>query len=116
MTTALGSPLADLIRGALADLGAGPGVLADWLEENGDARGVLLRRRWKRWQREMAAATKDDLRWTAQEESVYDRVIRKVITFFGGTAILPPEKWGFRTNVIRSFERYVRRRFPEAAP
>jgi hypothetical protein len=27
MTTALGSPLADLIRGALADLGTGPGVL-----------------------------------------------------------------------------------------
>ena len=28
------------------------GVFADWLTEQGDPRGVLLRRRWKRWQKE----------------------------------------------------------------
>lgn len=38
-----------LVRGSLADLGAGPGALADWLEDRGDPRGVLLRRRWKRY-------------------------------------------------------------------
>lgn len=27
-------------------------VFADWLEERGDKRGVLLRRRWKRWQKD----------------------------------------------------------------
>lgn len=28
------------------------GILADWLDERGDPRGKLLRRRWKRWQKE----------------------------------------------------------------
>jgi uncharacterized protein (TIGR02996 family) len=28
------------------------GVFADWLQERGDPRGVLLRRRWRRWHRE----------------------------------------------------------------
>lgn len=28
------------------------GAFADWLEERGDPRGVLLRRRWKRWLKE----------------------------------------------------------------
>jgi hypothetical protein len=41
--------LVALVDGALADLGAGPGVLADYLDEAGDPRGPLLRRRWKRW-------------------------------------------------------------------
>jgi hypothetical protein len=27
-------------------------IFADWLEERGDPRGVLLRRRWKRWQKQ----------------------------------------------------------------
>lgn len=52
MSINLESTLTALVRAALADLGAGPGVLADYLEERGDRRGVLLRRRWKRWQTE----------------------------------------------------------------
>jgi hypothetical protein len=28
------------------------GVLADYLEERGDARGVRLRERWRKWERE----------------------------------------------------------------
>lgn len=87
MTTALGSPLADLVRGALADLGAGPGVLADWLEENGDARGVLLRRRWKRWQ---IARRRWEARWGDCK---------------------PGPGW-----IDNHFHDYIRCRFPEAAP
>ena len=43
------SDLGALVRACLADLSL-CGILADWLEERGDARGVLLRRRWKRWE------------------------------------------------------------------
>jgi len=42
-----------LVAAALADL-RDAGTLADALEERGDPRGVLLRRRWKRWQKEWA--------------------------------------------------------------
>jgi hypothetical protein len=46
------SDLLALLRRILDDRDlAACGVLADYLEERGDARGVLLRRRWKRWGR-----------------------------------------------------------------
>lgn len=44
--------LAPIMRGELDTAG----VLADWLEEHQDARGVLLRRRWKRWRRDRGQA------------------------------------------------------------
>lgn len=56
------SDLAALVRGVLADPSTA-GVLADYLEERGDARGVLLRRRWKRWESDRTiAAGKDEQR------------------------------------------------------
>jgi uncharacterized protein (TIGR02996 family) len=52
-------PLQDLrafLRTILAPggLDSSPGVLADWLDERGDPRGVLLRKRWERWQKDHA--------------------------------------------------------------
>jgi hypothetical protein len=49
------SELPGIVAGVLEDLDRA-GALADYLDEHGDPRGVLLRRRWKRWRKERAAA------------------------------------------------------------
>ena len=88
------SDLSALVRMALADLGAGPGILADWLEERGDGRGVLLRRRWKRW--------RDD---RDEAESHFNECIRQ-----GWTAWYE-DRPGYQDDVLF---RYIRRRFRDA--
>lgn len=86
-----------LIRGALADLSTS-GILADYLEERGDLRGVMLRRRWKRWDRyrrelekSMEDERRDHLRWHVGHRDADARCFR----------------------ADRDFHRYVRDRFPE---
>jgi len=48
--------VAALARAVLAGEYDACGVLADYLEERGEPRGVLLRKRWKRWQKERDGA------------------------------------------------------------
>lgn len=106
--------LVALVRASLADL-RDAGQLSDYLEDHNDPRGVLLRRRWKRWQARRAKAEAEDLKWTLEERGGgYYTVIRKIITFFGGTFQEVQEKMGNRINVDRSFTKYIRRRFRDA--
>jgi hypothetical protein len=45
-----------MVRAVLEDLGTA-GAFADWLEDHGEEEaGVLLRRRWKRWLKEMGGS------------------------------------------------------------
>lgn len=53
--------LAALVRGVMDDLSTA-GILADYIEEQGDPRGVLLRRRWRRWQRAIHYSAEYDRR------------------------------------------------------
>lgn len=51
------------------------GPLADWLDEHGDPRGVLLRRRWKRWVTERAKGLAEIERERAALEAPWRKVI-----------------------------------------
>lgn len=50
--------LRDILTGGNLDAA---GAFADWLEEQGDARGVLLRRQYARWKAALAAADQTPL-------------------------------------------------------
>lgn len=81
--------LAALIAGAMADLSTA-GIAADYLEENGDSRGVMLRKRWEIWQADRQFSEEVDREWSS-----------------------PP----FCVDVDDAdFRKYLYRRFPEARP
>lgn len=102
-----------ILRGDLD--AAGP--FADWLDEHGEgSRGVLLRRRWKRWRKEREAAVAQMRR--EREEIV--KPFRELIDRFrasGGTV----REYQYQVEVSdypvqradASFKAYVRKWFRE---
>lgn len=86
-------------------------VFADWLEEHGDKRAVLLRRRWKLWQKKIAEADKPErvlIRdWkrrvrAARARSLIDRTDEEILEMV---------KAHIRRSADYSFCKYVREKF-----
>ena len=88
-------------------------VFADWLDEHGDRRGELLRRRWRRWQKEQTAGEVEDARarrgildrwndWTEELRAEGLKVEAKIAVNYTANA----ERAGAR------FRWYVQVRFP----
>jgi hypothetical protein len=94
----------------------GAGAFADWLEERGDPRGVLLRRRWKRWRKERAeAAAADDAIEQAAAKPWVDLV--RTVQQSGGEASITVRLDRRNTDDCdRAFRRYFREKFPESYP
>lgn len=87
------------------------GPFADWLEEHGDPRGPLLRKRWRRWQAERGREM--DARREAEER--FDRPLRQLsaqINSLPGAACHAFTKieWD-APQADRLLKRYVRERF-----
>jgi hypothetical protein len=85
------------------------GVLADYLEERGDARGVLLRRRWKRWQRERQEGEKKDESYQTQVAASVNAAFAALLRT-GGTAEITVSTgyakeadWRMRIYVVSRF-------------
>lgn len=80
------------------DLETAPGVFADWLDEHGDPRGVLLRRRWRRWPKDR------------EKEIAWQRKLKswgvEQLELFGPAVEQDPGK-----PADDSFLRYVREKF-----
>jgi hypothetical protein len=93
----------------------GAGAFADFLDDRGDPRGVLLRRRWRRWQKD---------RWAAQQAEERERA--ELATKWGfvkslfRTLVAPRRKRPSAAAVDATFRKYVRKKFasetPEPAP
>jgi uncharacterized protein (TIGR02996 family) len=88
-------------------------VFADWLDEHGDGRGQLLRRRWKRWQKERIAGEGEDRRIC---RGIIDRW-NNWIEELSGSGITVDAKTVVRytTNADRAGTRfcwYLQKRFP----
>lgn len=88
-------------------------VFADWLEERGDVRGPLLRKRWKRWQKERDAEVADAKRKEQEIVTPFTNAIdslrRHGFTVEGSIAkavVAPVDEAGMR------FRRYVQKQFP----
>lgn len=93
------------------------GAFADWLEEHGDPRGVLLRRRWKMWLRERGKvqAEVDEVR------EKFGAMWKKLKTWVASNPQmrLTTEGWVKHTGMSEaddSFRRYVIGKFPESSP
>lgn len=88
------------------------GPFADWLEERGDPRAALLRRRWKRWRTERAAARVRD----EQEER---RMADPFLSVLAAAKVLDPNATGYARVKVTGrvaavdgvFREYVRERF-----
>jgi len=105
--------VAALARAALAGEYDACGVLADYLEERGDPRGVLLRRRWKRWQKDFEKAVK----WDKVLERVAPNPTQALADFLRADGVAEDAIFDFvthRGSVNYVLRRYVRERFPEA--
>ena len=107
--------VAALARAVLAGEFDACGVLADYLEERGDPRGVLLRKRWKRWRAERAGAKMRD-EWAERDaKEPWLRMmqrLRELGATVGGDVSVSVTR--YRDAVDSSLRRYVRERFPEA--
>ena len=107
--------VAALARAALAGEFGACGVLADYLEERGDPRGVLLRRRWKRWQTEREGATNlDKIQKQLATEPWKQLVDAMRLWGAAGAYVIKTIVTRHREAVDLSLSRYVARRFPEA--
>lgn len=95
--------VAELVRAALVTPDAA-GALADWLDENGDHRGRLLRVRWRRFRTEYRRA----------ENRVRNNYLFRMLYCRG---MNENEAQRFveaeRDEAVRSFARYIRERFQE---
>ena len=88
------------------------GALADWLEEHADARGSLLRKRWRRWIAERARAEESDKREAARIKDI-------ILTDFAHWSVvgLTVEiDHGGALRADESLRRYIRHKFPESWP
>jgi hypothetical protein len=104
--------LTALLRRILDDRDlAACGVLADYLEERGDARGVLLRRRWKRWGRERMEGEQKDEAYRTEVAASVNAAFAAVLRM-GGTAEITVST-GYAKEADISLCRYIRGRFPE---
>jgi uncharacterized protein (TIGR02996 family) len=102
----------------------GAGAFADFLDERGDPRAVLLRRRWRRWQKDRWAAAELEERERAEAAAAEERERAERAT-----------RWGWVKSLLRSwitgpratlrarvaavdatFVRYIRRKFASEAP
>lgn len=93
------------------------GVLADWLEDRGDPRGVLLRRRWRRWRAERRHAAEDARR----QREILEEPLRRLraaaeVMRRAGAEVTVAGEVSYSDNgavlVDGRFRRYVRERFP----
>lgn len=91
------------------------GVLADYLDEHGDPRGVLLRKRWKRWKTERdQGASRDKLEELAATEP-WKQLADAMRTWgASGSYFVTAIVTRHREAVDLSLRRYVHDRFPEA--
>jgi uncharacterized protein (TIGR02996 family) len=93
----------------------GAGAFADFLDERGDPRGILLRRRWRRWQKDRGAAL------AAEEQDRAQRATRwgRIKSLFR-SLVSPPKKRAVTAAVDATFRKYIRRKFaselPESVP
>ena len=91
------------------------GALADWLEERGDPRGDLLRRRWRMWVREREDARLLGVGARRRAKCSQARLAKLAVRFAGcgwtkKTAAREVER------ADTSFRRYFCEMFPESSP
>lgn len=89
----------------------GAGAFADFLDERGDPRGILLRRRWRRWQKDRWAALAAEQRESAERATRWGRVkslFRSLIS--------APQKPSRTAAIDATFVRYIRRKFATETP
>jgi uncharacterized protein (TIGR02996 family) len=89
----------------------GAGAFADFLDERGDPRGTLLRRRWRRWLKDRAAAL------AAEEQDRAQRATRwgRIKSLFR-SLVAPPKRRAATAAVDATFRKYIRRKFASEAP
>ena len=95
--------------GVLTDLD-GAGAFADFLDEHADPRGLLLRRRWRRWLKDRWAASQAAERDRLALETGWGRFI-KVIRWIGEHVAPRRPLPGRVAAVDNTFRRYLRRKF-----
>lgn len=91
----------------------GAGAFADWLDERGDPRAVLLRRRWRRWQKDRWAAVAADERARAEQSTRWGRVKSLFRMLLDPT---PASRVSRTEKVDATFVRYIRRKFASETP
>lgn len=91
----------------------GAGAFADWLDERGDPRAVLLRRRWRRWQKDRWAAAAVEERERAERSTRWGRMKS---LFRALVAPTPIKRAPHTAAVDTTFVRYIRRKFASEAP
>ena len=96
---------------ALIEEPDGAGAFADFLDERGDPRGVLLRRRWRRWQKDRWAVLADEQRERAARETRWGRV-----KSLFRSLIAAPKKPSRTAALDATFVRYIRRKFATETP
>jgi uncharacterized protein (TIGR02996 family) len=91
------------------------GVFADWLEERGDKRGSLLRKRWKRWQNDRTQADEAARSLEASMTAPFRELLESWRRMPGVTvsgshvaAHVAPD----HAAADLSFRRYVQKQFP----
>lgn len=93
----------------------GAGAFADFLDERGDPRGLLLRRRWRRWQKDRWAALAAEQRERAELATRWG-----FVKSLFRSLVAPRRKRPSAAAVDATFRRYLRRKFasetPEAVP
>jgi hypothetical protein len=107
--------VATLARAVLAGDYDACGVLADYLEERGDPRGVLLRKRWKRWQKERDGAEARGEAAVRDEDGSWGEVVGLYRSAGTPDAYISHAVTSrLRDAADLSLCRYVARRFPES--
>lgn len=90
----------------------GAGAMADFLEERGDPRAVLLRRRWRRWRKDREVAGRAEEREWAAQATRWGRVK----ALFRSLVAPPPKRAAGTAAVDATFRRYVARKFAAELP
>lgn len=101
----------------------GAGAFADFLDERGDPRGVLLRRRWRRWQKDRWAATELEERDRAAAAAAEERDratrwgrVKSLLRSWIGAAAWAAPRPARVAAVDATFVRYIRRKFASEKP
>jgi uncharacterized protein (TIGR02996 family) len=96
---------------ALLEHPDGAGAFADFLDERDDPRGVLLRRRWRRWQKDRWAALAAEEQDRAERATRWGRLKGLFRSLVG-----PTKKRATAAAVDATFLRYIRRKFASELP
>jgi uncharacterized protein (TIGR02996 family) len=91
------------------------GIFADWLEEHNDPRGKLLRRRWKRWQKERQQIDQNAFAQEQMTTAPWEKMLadlKAAGATIAGSTVKATVSRDYR-KPDDSFRLYIREKFPQ---